>query len=143
MKKTFYLALLIVISGCYSGAAQNSSTDMITQTELTNEKVKSHSFLECMYNDSYFPKPLVDKCRNILINLSYNIEKEKPSNLKELYKLTHSSTDKLNDLQEEFYANDSEIETAARECLAMDFEFISQAYGFDADLEELIATRDW
>lgn len=96
-----------------------------------------------MYNDSYFPKHLVDKCRNILINLSYNIEKEKPCNLQELYKLTHTSTDKLNDLQEEFYANDSEIETAARECLGMDFEFISQAYGFEADLEELIATRDW
>jgi len=46
-------------------------------------------------------------------------------------------------LQEEFYENDSEIETAARECIAMDFEFIAKSYGFEADSEELIATRDW
>ena len=38
----------------------------------------------------------------------------------------------------------SEIETAARDCIAVDFEFISKSYGFiEADVEELIATRDW
>lgn len=57
--------------------------------------------------------------------------------------MTHSATDKLNDLQDEFFENNSEIETGARECLGADFEFISKAYGFDADIEELIATRDW
>ena len=96
-----------------------------------------------MYNDPYFPNHLVDKCKNILINLSYQIENEKPESLTELYSLTHNATDQLNHLQEEFYENDSEIETAARECLAADFEFISVSYGFEADIEELIATRDW
>jgi hypothetical protein len=43
-----------------------------------------------------------------------------------------------------FYENDSEIETVARDCIGMDFEFIANAYGFEnVDVEELIATRDW
>ncbi len=47
----------------------------------------------------------------------------------------------LNELQEEFFEHDSEIETGARECLAMDFEFVARAYGYDADVEELIGTK--
>ena len=47
-----------------------------------------------------------------------------------------------NELAEEFYESDSEIETAARECIAGDFAFIAEANGFaDADLEELVATQ--
>jgi hypothetical protein len=111
--------------------------------ELKNEKIKKYSFLEEMYEDLYFPNNIVDKGKKILINLCYEIESKKPKTLEELYKLSHKSTDEFNDLQEEFYENDSEIETAARECIAMDFEFIAKSYGFEADTEELIATRDW
>jgi|TARA_B110000116_G_C16354526_1_gene366941 hypothetical protein len=111
--------------------------------ELKNEKIIEYSFLKEMYEDQYFPNKLVDKGKNILINLCIKIETENPKNLEELYILSHKATDEFNDLQEEFYENDSEIETAARECIAMDFEFISKSYGFDADTEELIATRDW
>jgi Family of unknown function (DUF5713) len=58
--------------------------------------------------------------------------------------LTHAATDDFNQLAEEFFEAESEIETAARECIAADFEFIANAYGFaNADVEELIATRDW
>lgn len=43
-----------------------------------------------------------------------------------------------------FLHADSELETAAREILGEEFAFIASAYGFDeADVEELIATRDW
>ena len=115
----------------------------MTQADLTNEKVRNHSFLEEMYQDSYFPDFLVDKCKLILVDLCFDIESQKPQSLEELYVLTQAATDKFNDLQDEFYENDSEIETAARENIAMDFEFISKAYGFKADAEELIATRDW
>lgn len=111
--------------------------------ELKNEKVKEYSFLKEMYEDQYFPNHCVDKGKDILINLCLKIENKNPSNLEELYKFTHESTDEFNDLQEEFDKNDSEIETGARECIAMDFEFIAQSYGFEADIEELIATRDW
>ena len=117
---------------------------MIEQSSLNNEKVKAYSFLKEMYGDSYFPDFLVDKCKQLLLLLCHQIETTKPSDFAALYTLTHTITEQLNDLQDEFYENDSEIETAARDCLGMDIEFIAVAYGFEtADVEELIAPRDW
>jgi hypothetical protein len=113
------------------------------QKDIKNEKLIAYHFLEEMSQDSYFPKKLVNKGKAILIELCLQIEQEKPQNLEALYKLTHAATDKFNALSEEFDENDSEIETAARECIAMDFEFIAKAFNFEADVEELIATRDW
>lgn len=114
------------------------------QTDLSNEVVRNYSFLEEMYDDDYFPNKIVDKGKAILLNLCFQIEQKQPKNLEELYELTHAATDKFNDLQVDFDENDSEIETVARECIAKDFEFIATSYGFkNADIEELIATRDW
>tara|TARA_R110000744_G_C19055020_1_gene528300 strand:- start:156 stop:587 length:432 start_codon:yes stop_codon:yes gene_type:complete len=143
MKKTLYILLILLITACNFGKSQNSNNQMIEQTELTNVKLKDYGFLDCMYRDSYFPKFLVDKCKNILVNMCGTIETETPENLEELYKITQSATDKLNDLEDEFFENNSEIETGARECLGANFAYISEAYGFDADVEELIATRNW
>jgi len=114
------------------------------KTKLKNEKIRNHEFLKEMYDDSYFPDFLVDKGQDILLDLCFQIEQSQVSSLEELYKLTHCATEKFNELQAEFEDNDSEIETAARECIAMDFEFIASSYGFtDADTEELISSRDW
>jgi len=143
MKIMIYIFTLVALVSCNSGTSQKSDNKMIEQTALANPKIKEYAFLECMYQDPYFPKFLVDKCKNILLGLCSKIETNKPSNLKELYKLTHSSTNELNDLQDEFFNNNSEIETGARECLAINFEFVAKSYGFEADVEELIATRDW
>jgi len=96
-----------------------------------------------MYEDSYFPPRLVDKGKAILVELCFEIEREKPKSLNELYELTHAATDKFNELQEEFEEEDSEIETAARDCIAVNFDFVAKTYGFAADIEELIATREW
>ncbi|QWG10807.1 hypothetical protein EO216_23240 [Flammeovirga kamogawensis] len=111
---------------------------------IKNEKMKNYNFLVDMRSDSYFPSFLVDKCENVLIELCLNIEKEKPQNLKHLYKLTHYATDKINSLEDEFFENGSEIETAARETFAMDFGEIAKAYSFEeANIEDLISTRTW
>jgi len=116
----------------------------MSKTELSNPEMSKYNFLVGMYEDQYFPKHLVKKGEAILIKLCQSIEVQNPQNLSELYELTHNATDQFNDLAEEFDENDSEIETVAREVIAVDFENISKAYGFDnADLEELIATRDW
>lgn len=116
----------------------------MAQNDIQNEKVKEYSFLQEMYNDSYFPNFLVDKCKTILVDLCLQIENQKPKGLDDLYKLTHIATEKFNDLEDEFGENDSEIETGARECIAADFEFIALAYGYeDADIEELIEPREW
>ena len=114
------------------------------QSELKNEKMRSYEFLRDMYIDGYFPNHLVDKCKDVLVDLCMEIEEKNPQTLDELYVLTHATTDRFNDMQQEFYENNSEIETAAREAIGMDIYNIAEAYGFgNADVEELIATRDW
>ncbi len=143
MRTVCYLFFILTFTSCNSGKSKNTANKMNNQTELSNQKIKDFQFLDCMYRDSYFPKFLVDKCKGILLELCLTIENKKPKNLPELYKLTHSATNKINDMEDEFFENNSEIETGARECLGTNFEFISKAYGFDAHIEELIATRNW
>ncbi|MBL0738740.1 hypothetical protein JI750_17725 [Flavobacterium sp. GN10] len=105
--------------------------------------MKKYIFLKDMYGDSYYPKFLVDKVKIILVDLCFEIEKTSPKNLDEFYKLTHSATIKINELQDDFYENNSEIETVARESIGQDFDIISKSYGFDSDTEEIIAPREW
>lgn len=110
---------------------------------ITNPSVQSRVFLAEMLSDGYFPPHLVKKGQAILLALCEAIEAQRPSTLEQLYALTHAATDRFNELAEEFGEEGSEIETAARDAIGGDFAFIAEAYGFDADVEELIATRDW
>ena len=110
---------------------------------ITNPQLKNHPFLKGMYLDDYFPTFLVDKCKAVLVQLCEDIEATKPQDNEALLKLTHAATNKINDLAPEFEDNDSEIETGARDVIGMDFDAIVKAYGFDIDVEDVIATRDW
>lgn len=110
---------------------------------VTNDHLKDYPFLQEMYDDDYFPKPLVDKGKAILVNLCETIEAQKPADDDNLLQLTHAATEEFNTLAEEFLDQDSDIETGAREAIAADFEFIAKAYGFNIDVEDLIETRDW
>ncbi|MEU0804980.1 DUF5713 family protein [Streptomyces sp. NPDC005970] len=111
---------------------------------ITNERVAGHAFLRQLYSDTYFPDHVVDKGRAILLRLCERIEAERPTDLATLYVLTQAATEEFNLLEAEFEAVGSEIETVAREEIAEDFWFVASAYGFtDADVEEMIATRDW
>ena len=122
---------------------QSNTEPVMNQAELKNEKTRNYKFLNEMYQDSYFPRDLVDKGKQILVDLCNQIEQRQIKNLEELYALSKEATEKFNDLEEEFIENESEMETAARECIAMDFAFIANAYGFKADVEELISVRNW
>lgn len=141
MRHFFFLLLMAVSISC--NTPTKTQFKMIEQNTLTNPQTKNYTFLTCMYRDSHFPAFLVDKCKNILVHLCSEIETKKPGNLDELYKLTQASVQLINDLEDDFFENDSELETAAAECFASDFQFIATAYGFNADVEELIATRNW
>lgn len=111
---------------------------------ISNEKIQRYEFLTSMYRDEYFPDFLVDKIKDILVSLCDSIETQKPQDEISLLKLTHASTELINQLDEEFEENGSELETAAREDMAENFDFIVRAYGFDSvDIEDVIATRDW
>ncbi|UUF15010.1 MULTISPECIES: DUF5713 family protein [Flavobacterium] len=140
--KSYIIAIVsLILISCNGQHSKNQ--EIITQKDLKNEKMKDYVFLKDMYADSYFPKFLVDKIKTILINLCFDIEKTSPKNLDELYTLTHSATIKINELQDEFFEHDSEIETGARESIGQDFGIIAKSYGFNADGEELISPREW
>lgn len=111
--------------------------------KIQNQQILAHSFLHDMQEDSYFPSAQVEKGKAILLKLCETIEAKKPSSLAQLYALTHAATEEFNLLGEELEENESELETAARENIGADFEFIAKAYDFEADIEELIATREW
>ncbi|GAA1100987.1 MULTISPECIES: DUF5713 family protein [Kitasatospora] len=111
---------------------------------IANDRIARHHFLRALNADTYYPDAVVDRGRGILLRLCERIEAERPSGLAELYVLTQAATEEFNVLQEAFEEAGSEIETFAREEIAEDFAFVAAAYGFtDADVEELIATRDW
>nr|WP_095878463.1 DUF5713 family protein [Streptomyces sp. TLI_235] len=111
---------------------------------ITERRVAEYAFLRQLYRDSYYPDHVVDLGRATLLRLCERIEAERPADLPALYALSRAATDEFNVLADEFHAAGSEIETVARQAIAEDFWFVASAYGFsDADVEELIATRDW
>jgi hypothetical protein len=109
---------------------------------IQNEKVREHTFLQAMLTDNYFPKHLVGKGQHVLRQLAERIEREAPEG-EAVYALTRATTETFNEMQEEFAEAGSEIETAAREAIGGDVEFILEAYGYDVDIEEAIENRDW
>ncbi|MER7561359.1 DUF5713 family protein [Streptomyces sp. NPDC097941] len=107
---------------------------------IGNQRVIAHSFLEALYRDGYYPDRAVDRGKEILLRLCERIETDRPADPAALYVLTQAATEEFNDLQDD----DFDIETVAREEIAEEFWFIARTYGFeDADVEELIGTRDW
>ncbi|MET9442297.1 DUF5713 family protein [Streptomyces sp. NPDC006610] len=111
---------------------------------IGDERVREHVFLRALYRDDYYPDAVLDRGREILLRLCGRIEAERPGDLAALYALTHAATEEFNELEAAFEAAGSEIETVAREEIAGDFWFVARAYGFaDADVEELIAPREW
>ncbi|WP_433544060.1 DUF5713 family protein (plasmid) [Streptomyces sp. CA-294286] len=111
---------------------------------IVNQQVEERVFLRALYGSDYYPDRVLDKGRAILRELCARIEAEKPADLAALYALTEVATEQFNDLEAEFEAEGSQIETVAREEIAEDFWFVACAYGFaDADVEKLIAAREW
>ena len=88
------------------------------------------------------PKP-VDKAKAILLELCDTIETTSPADLDAFYALTHAATHRVNELEPEFEAAGSELETGAREAIAEDFAFIASAYMYEANVEEMISPRSW
>ena len=94
-------------------------------------------YLEDMYNDDYYPKFLVDKVKSCIAEVVEFLEKE------EYQEKLDEMTEKINDLQEEFDENDSEIETVARDSIGVTVEKILNYFEIDIDIEEAIRERDW
>lgn len=95
-----------------------------------------------MYCDEYFPDFLVDKIKALLENLIAYLEQGVHLS-EEIQQKLDETTAAINDLQEEFEANDSEIETVARDSIAVSVEQILQRFNVDIDLETALRVRDW
>lgn len=126
------------------GTRKGVSSGMLSQMKtLTDQEIDGLCLLEDMYQDAYFPDVLVDRVKEILVSVCRQIETSLPADTTALYTITHAATEKINDLQDAFDEAGSEIETVARDSIAVSFGKVASAYGFEADLEELCAGRDW
>jgi len=99
-------------------------------------------YLKDMYEDAYFPEVLVDKLRDILKEVVVFIEEGNRSQ-QEIQDVLDETVTKINELQEEFELNDSEIETVARESIAQTVSEILHYFRIDIDIEEALRERDW
>lgn len=104
--------------------------------------IAQRTMLADMVKDSYFPPHLVVKGQQLLLALAARIDAERPVG-EAVFALTHATTEAFNDLQSEFDEAESELETAARDAIAGDINFILTSYGYSVDLEEAIAPREW
>ena len=103
---------------------------------------KNFILLEEMYLDPYFPDFLVDKIK-ILIEVLIKKLEVGERDLDEIQEVLDSITIKINNLEEEFYDNNSEIETMARESIAYTISYILSYFDIRIDIEEAIRLRNW
>lgn len=101
-----------------------------------------YKILKDMYEDGYFPDFLVDKVRDLVQNVIAFLETGE-TDLEKIQEKFDEMTLAINDLQEEFEENDSEIETGARESIGETVEYILQWFDIDMDVEDAIGEREW
>lgn len=99
-------------------------------------------YLSDMYEDSYYPTFLVNKIKENIMKLVHFIE-EGNHTIEEVLEKLDEMTVAINELQDEFYEHDSEIETVARDSIAITVEEILQYFEIDIDIEEALRERDW
>ena len=103
---------------------------------------ENYQLLADMYQDGYFPNFLVDKVKELVQSVISYLETGE-QDLEKIQKHFDEMTLAINDLQEEFEENDSEIETAARDSIGETVEYILKWFQIDLDVEDAIQERDW
>lgn len=103
---------------------------------------KNYKLLKEMYEDDYYPVFLVDKVRDELQKVIDLLETGE-TNTDVIQEKLDEVVCAINDLQEEFDENDSEIETVARDSIGVTVDYILKWFGIPIDMEEAIRERDW
>lgn len=103
---------------------------------------ENYELLADMYQDGYFPNFLVDKVKDLLQNVIAYLETGE-QDIEKIQKQFDEMTLAINDLQEEFEENDSELETGARDSIGETVEYILKWFQIDLDVEDAIQERDW
>ena len=102
----------------------------------------NYKLLDEMYQDEYYPNFLVDKIKDQLQKVIDLLESGE-TGTEAVQETLDEAVRSINDLQEEFDENDSELETGARECIAATVAYILKWFNIPIDIEEAIRERDW
>jgi len=104
--------------------------------------MKEINYLKGMYQDNYYPKFLVDKIKGILEQIVIYLE-QGPHSLEDIQVKFDEITCAINDLEDEFLEHDSEIETVARDSIALTVIDILDVYNVKLDIEDALREREW
>ena len=103
---------------------------------------ENYELLAAMYRDGYFPDFMVDKVKKLVQDVIIFLETGE-RDLEKIQKKFDKMTLAINDLQEEFEENDSELETVARDSIAETVAYILKWFDIDIYIEDAIGERDW
>lgn len=103
---------------------------------------QNYKLLSYMYTDEYYPQPLVDRIKSLIENIIKFLETGQ-TDIDEIQREFDQMTLGINDLAEEIYAQDSEIETMARDDIAESILYILNWFEIDLDIEEALREREW
>ena len=120
----------------------SATTSLIVPRFGEGEPFDERLYLREMYADSYYPHFLVDKIKVLLQEVVSFIEQGSytPAELQGKF---DAMTTGINDLEEEFDDNDSEIETVARDSIGGTVQYIIDWFDLPLDCETAIQERDW
>ena len=102
----------------------------------------NYKLLDEMYQDAYYPDFLVDKVKDELQKVIDLLESGE-TDTEVIQKTLDKAVCGINDLQDEFYENDSEIETVTRDCIRETVGYILEWFGIPIGTEEAIRELDW
>lgn len=103
---------------------------------------ENYVLVKDMYDDGYFPNFLVDKIKSLILNLIAYLEMGE-QDITKIQEKCDDMTLSINDLDEEFDENDSELETLARESIGDSVEYVLKWFEISIDCEEAIRNREW
>lgn len=103
---------------------------------------KNYVLLKEMVRDRYFPGFLVEKLENLITPIITMLEGGETDD-EVIQERLDEMTVAINELQEEFEENDSEIETVARDSIAATIGYILDYFDIDIDVETALRERDW
>ncbi|MBR5172606.1 MAG: hypothetical protein IKY40_04825 [Phascolarctobacterium sp.] len=99
--------------------------------------------LQNMFEDTYYPQFLVEKIKWQFIHLIEFLEGTDVKEVSLIQDKLDEFTIFINNLQQEFWDQDSEIETVASESIANTLEYILNWFKVDVGIEDALREREW